>query len=254
MAFRSCLAVPATNEHLISKAAGSPADQVLIDLEDSVPASDKQAARDCVRAVLDRVDFGSRAVTIRVNSVDSGLLTRDVVDLVGACADRLYSVVVPKVRTPAELRYVDQLIRDVTAEAGRADAVRIDVLLETAGGLADAHRILHASARVGAAVFGINGYVAELGLDLTHGADDNDLTGWSVPTGVLGWALGQVANAAAACGLRAFAGPSRERRDEAAYIAETAYLRRAGYSGRWCIHPTQVEWTNEVFSVAHDEA
>src|SRR5439155_19793780 len=67
---RSCLSVPASSARMQTKAASLDADEVLFDLEDATAPSEKAAARSIAVESLKTLDFGRRAVAVRVNSVD----------------------------------------------------------------------------------------------------------------------------------------------------------------------------------------
>ncbi len=98
LAPRSLLFVPAIRPGMIAKAAGLDADLIVLDLEDSVRADDKAAARAALPGALERLH--GRDAAVRVNAPDSAHFSDDLAMLDGV-GDTL--VVVPKVQSPADL-------------------------------------------------------------------------------------------------------------------------------------------------------
>lgn len=242
----SSLAVPGMDRRLIEKAAGLDVDEVLIDLEDSVPAADKARAVVVAAEAVREVDYGHRSVAVRINGVDTGLAGRDVMELVGRCGGRLDAVVVPKVENRFQISYVDQLLTDIETSNDLPGSIRMVLLMETVTGVVGLSEMIGASGRVSAVAFGINGYLRD-----TEGAGlrspDTVAAALAVPS-VLSGAAVSVVTAATAMGVAAVAGPSRHRADEALYVAESRMLARIGFRGRWCVHPAQVPWNNSVFA------
>src|SRR5690348_5472061 len=85
---RSLLFVPADSEKKIPKALGSAADVVILDLEDSVALADKPKARGLLREIL-AAPRGRAKLFVRVNALDSGLVTEDVAAVAAAKPDGL---------------------------------------------------------------------------------------------------------------------------------------------------------------------
>ena len=99
---RSMLFVPGGRPAMIEKAAGTAADAVCLDLEDSVPPEEKAAARaNCVRA-LRELDFGRRVRMLRINGLETPFAYRDLIEVVEATGDRLDFIMLPKAGRPAE--------------------------------------------------------------------------------------------------------------------------------------------------------
>src|SRR5438034_241735 len=106
---RSMLFVPAAKWPMIPKAATSAADGVCVDLEDSVPAGEKEAARKNVSRAFIDLDFGARTRMMRMNGLDTPFAYRDLVDVIEAAGDRIDLVMVPKVGSPADVAFVATL-------------------------------------------------------------------------------------------------------------------------------------------------
>ena len=228
---RSCLSVPASSEKMLAKARSLPADEVVIDLEDSVPAELKEEARAATVAALGE-DWGDRAVAVRVNPVGGEWWERDAADL-AAAGGALSSLVVPKVEHAA----------DVEAVAAVAGELGLQALIETAAGLVKVAEIAAASPRLEALIIGYADLAASLGTP-SSGAYDGDR--WH-------WAREQVLVHARAAGLAAIDGPWLAVDDTDGFSRSTGEARALGFDGRWAVHPSQVEALNEAFSPTREE-
>lgn len=257
---RSELAVPATSERFFPKAAASAADVVFLDLEDAVAPSAKDRARRNAIAALNEVDWGNKTLALRINGLDTPWAHRDIIEVVGACA-RLDLVLLPKAGSAFDVRFVEQLLFGLEGQHGRESRVGIEVLIETAQGVANVEEIAAASDRLEAMIFGVGDYSVEMrSFDtafgepnpryamLTHGAPGvarerhwNDQ--WH-------FALARIANACRANGLRPIDGPYANFADAGGYRNACERAASLGFEGKWAIHPSQIAIANEVFSPA----
>ena len=83
-----------------------PAIAHVFDLEDATAPSEKVPARAVVAESLTSLDLGRRAVAVRVNGTDTQWCYRDVVEVVEQAGDRLDTILIPKVGTPADVLFV----------------------------------------------------------------------------------------------------------------------------------------------------
>ena len=81
--------MPGSNERFLAKAPALEADEVFLDLEDAVAASEKARARELVIAALREHDFGGKTVVVRVNGTDTPHYYRDLIDVVEQAGERL---------------------------------------------------------------------------------------------------------------------------------------------------------------------
>jgi citrate lyase subunit beta / citryl-CoA lyase len=231
---RSCLSVPGNSERMLAKARTLPADEVILDLEDAVPATEKtpETRRLVVEALAG--EWAAPTVAVRVNAVGTPWFTDDLRALAGAPVD---VVVVPKVESPD----------DVAAAAGLTDAA-LEAQIESARGMVEVERIA-ASPRLEALVFGPGDYAASLGIpQLEIGAIDAAYPGdqWH-------YARARIAVAAHAFGLDAIDGPYAALKDADGLRESARRARLLGFTGKWAIHPDQIEPCNEAFSPTPEE-
>jgi len=244
---RSMLFVPAARWPMIVKAAASAADAVCIDLEDSVPASEKEASRANVVRAFSELDFGSRVRMFRMNAVDTPYAYRDVIEVVEAVGDRLDLVMTPKVGSPAHVQFVDTLLTQIELRQGFGRRIGIEAQIETAAGFVWIREIAQASSRLEALIFGAGDYAASMGMPAAGIGtfDENDALypghRWHAP-------MHAIVASARANGLRAIDGPYSDYADVAGFERASRIARTMGFDGKQCIHPGQLATANSVFT------
>ncbi|HEX5410054.1 MAG TPA: CoA ester lyase [Gemmatimonadaceae bacterium] len=243
---RSELAVPGSRAELFAKAADGSADYVFLDLEDAVAPPDKEQARRNVIAALHDVDWRGRGKTIcvRINGIDTHYMYRDVVDVIEQAGDRLDTVLIPKVGVSADVYLVDALLTQIETARGYRARIGIEVLIETALGMANVEAIAQSSPRLEAMHFGVADYSASVRARTTSiGGLNPDYPGdqWH-------FAIARMVVACRAYGLRAIDGPFGDFRDADGYAAACRRAAALGCEGKWAIHPTQIDIANELFT------
>ena len=242
---RSCLSVPASSARMQAKAATLEADQVLFDLEDATAPSEKAGARAIVVDSLKTLDFGRRAVAVRVNGVDTPWCYRDVVDVVEPAGDRIDTLILPKVESAADVTFLDRLLSQIElAQGWPVGRIGIEVLIESASGVQQVDEIARSSARLEALIFGPGDLSASLGLgQLTIGTLDSDY-----PGDIWHYALMRLLVAARGNGLLAIDGPYAAFADVDGLERSARRTAALGYDGKWVIHPSQIDTVNRVYS------
>lgn len=230
-AMRSLLFVPANRPNMVARAHQTPADVIVLDLEDSVPPEEKEAARSAVAEAVTSLKAAGKAVHVRVNHLDTGL-TRD--DLEAAVAPGLDGLVFPKAGGAQEVRELDVLIRERETQ-GRLHPG--DILLvphiESARGLLRCEEIALASSRIAALSLGGEDYVGDLGVPRTQEA--------------LEYGRRVLVNCCTAYGLPPLDVVYPVLHDIDGLQAEALYARAIGFKGKYVIHPEQVEPVNAAF-------
>ncbi|NNL19471.1 MAG: CoA ester lyase, partial [Boseongicola sp.] len=123
---------PGSRPSLFEKMAASDADVINLDLEDSVAPADKDEARRAIIAGINKVDWNSKYLTVRINGLDTPYWYRDVVDLLENASDRLDQIMIPKVGCAADVYAVDALVTAIEAAKGRTKPISLEVIIETA--------------------------------------------------------------------------------------------------------------------------
>jgi citrate lyase subunit beta/citryl-CoA lyase len=242
---RSCLSVPGVSEKMLEKARALDADEVIIDLEDSVPADLKARARTQVCAALRTGAWRAGTVAVRINATTSSWCHRDVIELIEGAGEHLAALIVPKVEGAGDVEFVSRLARMVEQETGREQPVALELLIETATGLTMIHESAHASERVQALIVGYADLAASLGHPMRDGALQ-DAARWDP-------VLHTVLVAARDAGAQAIDGPYFEIADVEGLRRRAERARGLGYDGKWALHPSQIAPLNEVFSPTETE-
>jgi len=255
---RSELAVPATSPKFFAKAAASATDTLFLDLEDAVAPALKAQARAQAIEALNQLDWGTKTVAVRVNGLDTPWALEDIVD-VARHAPRLDLVLLPKASCAFDVKFVEQVLALIERQAGRDKRIGIEVLIESAKGVANVEEIAQASERLEAMIFGVGDYTVDMRThDRVFGTPSER---YAVLTGADAagnrqrhwndqwhFAMARIANACRAWGLRPIDGPFTDFRDADGYRASAQRAAALGFEGKWAIHPSQVDLANEVFS------
>ncbi|HEY1298278.1 MAG TPA: CoA ester lyase [Chloroflexota bacterium] len=243
---RSCLSVPGSSARMQAKAVTLDADQVLFDLEDATAPSEKVAARQVIVESLRSLDFGRRAVAVRVNGVDTQWCYRDVVEVVEPVGDRIDALILPKAESAADIHFVDRLLTEIELACGwPVGRVGLEVLIESSHGVQKVDEIAAASPRLHALIFGPGDLSASLGLgQLTIGMHDESGYG----ADVWHYALMRLLVAARVNGLLAIDGPFAAFADLEGLERSARRTAALGFDGKWVIHPSQIETVNRVYS------
>ncbi len=236
---RSLIFVPGNREHMLERARSFDADIIMVDLEDSVPPGEKAAARDLARQWVPALRSEGKRVMVRVNSLDTGLTRSELETLV---SPDLYGISLGKVESVRDIRTVDSLLAPLEAAAGlEVGSLRIIPWIETAKALWDARAVAEASPRVVAIAFGAEDFTNDMGIERTDTGEEVSVPRSLVPI---------AARAAEVGGLDS---PFVRFRDPDALREDAQRARRMGYTGKFAIHPAQLEIINETFSPSAEE-
>lgn len=233
---RSCLSIPGSSEKMLAKAGELQADEVVIDLEDSVAPGAKAEARELVCRVLAEGRPGPSLVAVRVNALDSPWYGDDVDALVERAGPAVDSLVVPKVERAEDVLEVGRMLDERGASMG------IQALVETAAGLLRVGEIATASQRLDTLILGY----ADLAASLRRANPEQACERWL-------YAQEAVLVAARAAGVEAIDGPFLAIADEEGLRRWAEHVRDLGYDGKWAIHPSQLALINQTFTPSDDE-
>ena len=239
---RSFLYVPANREKFLEKSLSLPADALLFDLEDSVPATEKEAARAGVKAYAPKV-AGKRA-WVRVNGLETGFAEADLDAVIGVTG--LVGIFLPKVETRDEVIKWDAMIGELEAARGvPANATKLVLSIESALGVLNAYDMTLGATRVVSSAFG--------------GAQDGDLNtdlgcAWSIDGPEMMHARCHTLMCARAARFESpLDGVYANVRDPQGFEQDTALSRRLGYRGRKLIHPSQIGPCNRLYAPSQQE-
>jgi citrate lyase subunit beta/citryl-CoA lyase len=229
---------------MLRKAPSLPADEVFLDLEDSVAPGEKAAARGNVIDALTRNDWGDKTVVVRINAIETSWAYRDLIEVVEQAGEYLDCVMVPKVQSPGEVEFVDNLLRMIEETKGFDHRIGIEAQIENGPGLTLIDEIAFASDRLETLIFGPGDMAAALGMpSLTVGEIIP-----SYPGDPWHWVHMRILVAARTAGLQAIDGPYAKIRDLDGYREVATRTQTLGYDGKWVLHPDQIAIANEVYA------
>ena len=221
----------------------------MIDLEDAVAPDDKEAARAMVVNGLKEVDWAGagQTVTVRINDTGTPWMEDDVRVVVAGTGEHVDTLMIPKVTGPDDVNRVAALLDELEAAHGLTGTIGLEVLIETARGLAYVNSVAGAHPRLEALHFGAGDFGASMGARTLSIGDGTGMgTRWlAVQT--------MIAVAARAHGLRPIDSAYDDFHDDDGYVAAAEAAAALGYEGKWAIHPRQVPLANRVFSPTPDE-
>lgn len=215
---RSLLFLPASNARAIEKARELPADMIILDLEDAVPADEKKEARR-LAVEATRQGFDGRPVAIRVNPTSTPPYGEDVTAVRQA---KVNFIVLAKAETGKDVH-----------DAGWLMSKPVLAMIETPRAVIDAAVIATPSAGL---IAGVNDLSATLGLPAQQEREG------------LVYALQRILLAARAAGVPAFDGVYNRLEADAGLEAECRQGRAWGFDGKSVIHPSQIETANRLFA------
>lgn len=237
MSMRSKLFVPGSRPELFDKALSSPADGLSFDLEDAVAESKKSEARVTLSAWMDAetVRASEKTIIVRVNGMDTTHFEEDVAQCVRAGLDMIN---LPKPESPEAVRHavaaIEQAERKNGVNLDGKRPIRVLLNIETAHALRTAFELASAHPRVAGLQLGL--------ADLFEPISVSRKEIFAVQ-----YAMMQVKLAAAEAGVDAYDAAFADIKNTEGFALEAGFAARLGFTGKSCIHPSQVVMANEAF-------
>lgn len=222
---RSMMFVPGNNPGMISDSRIYGADSIMLDLEDSVAFTEKDAARFLVYNALKTIDFGKKEVVVRINDLSSGLGVQDLEAIIPA---GVHVVRLPKTDSAQDVIDCEKEIARIEREHGIPEgSVGMMAAIESANGVLNAREIALASDRLIGIALGAEDYVTDL---KTTRADGIELL----------FARCTILNAARAAGIAALDTVFSNVNDDEGFLAEATLIKKLGFDGKSVINPRQI--------------
>ena len=260
---------PPSSEKMRSKVPdiAPTVDILLANLEDGVPADDKQAARAGLIDVAKSNDFVDTQFWTRVNSLDSPWGLDDITAAVLEAGEQLDVIMIPKVEGPEDIHYVDRLLAQLEAKAGLDKPLLVHAILETARGVSNVEEICGASPRMQGLSLGPADLAANRRMKTTRvGGGHPGYLVRADPTGddvqeerttyqqdLWHYTIGRMVDACVGVGALPFYGPFGAIDDPVACEDQFRNAFLMGCVGAWSLHPNQIDIAKNVFSPPADE-
>ncbi|HKY87890.1 MAG TPA: CoA ester lyase, partial [Pseudorhodoplanes sp.] len=228
---RSLLFVPGDSPKKLDKGLTSGADALIVDLEDSISAANKEAARHTALAFLKeaRAAKGRPRLLVRVNAIETGLIDGDLDAVMAAAPD---AIMLPKAEGGASVTHLDAKLAVREAENGLPDNATAIVALatETATAMFLVGTFRNASTRLTGLTWGAEDLSADLGAQANRDADGQFLDPYRLARSLC------LAGAASA-GVQAIDTVYVDFKNDAGLRRETEDARRDGFTAKMAIHP-----------------
>jgi citrate lyase subunit beta/citryl-CoA lyase len=231
---RSRLYLPGNEPKFMLNAGIHEPDGVILDLEDSVAPSEKDAARIVVRNALRVIDFLEAERMVRINQLPLGLE-----DLDAVIPENVHVVLIPKCESAQQVRDVDERIRQILGSKGKP--VFLMPIIETGLGVLRAFEIATATKSVVALTIGLEDYTADIGTSRTEEGRESL------------WARSMIVNAARAAGMPPIDSVYSDVSNEGGLRTSVLEAKALGFEGKGCIHPRQIRVIHEFFAPADEE-
>jgi malyl-CoA/(S)-citramalyl-CoA lyase len=255
---------PAHNEKMRSKLPelAPRVDVLLANLEDGVPAAEKEAARAGLVEVAKNTSFGDTQFWTRVNSLDSPWGLDDLTAAVLDAGQALDVIMIPKVEGPEDIHYADRLLAQLEAKAGLTEPLMVHAILETARGVSNVEEICQASPRMQGLSLGPADLAANRRMKTTRvggghpgylvrqdpDPDDADAPRTTYQQDLWHYTIARMVDACVAAGILPYYGPFGDIADTTACEDQFRNAYLLGCVGAWSLHPAQIDIAKRVFS------
>ena len=236
---RSLLFIPGNRPDMLSKATKYSPDAFVPDMEDSVPLSEKRNARKHIDDVMGNLLSLDVPVIPRINSLDSGLANDDIKI---ALKHAVFGISVGKISSSADINKLSNIIAVEEINQGRMiGSTRLIVWIETSESIINVKEIANSSPRIVALAFGAEDYTNDMAIN--RRSDDSEIL----------FARHSVAIAAKSANLLSLDTPYFEFKNHEGLKADVETARSIGFTGKFAIHPNQIEAINNGFIPSEKE-
>ena len=216
--------------------------------------SAKVPSRKNIIAGLNELDWGNKIRSFRCNSVDTEWCHDDIAEVVTGAGANIDVIMVPKIKGPREVWFVDDLLTGLEKKLGlEVGRIGIECLVEEVEAVQAVDEIAHCSPRLEALTLGVGDLSASQGMRLGHiGVTDGEAA-LRYPGDVWHYSRNRLIIACRAAGIDAIDGPYANFASPKGYEKSAATFSMLGGVGKWCIHPSQIEIANRVFAPTQTE-
>lgn len=238
---RSRLYLPGNEPKFFINAGLHSPDGIILDLEDSVATTEKDAAQLLVRNALRSVDFYGAERMVRINQLPKGLD-----DLKYIVPNNVNVILVPKCESAEQIHQLEEEVKRLTPtpslrEGAFKSGIYFMPIIESALGVIKAYEIASASKYNCALAIGLEDYTADIGTQRTNEGKESL------------FARQMLVNAAKAAGIQAIDTVFSDVADMEALRQSVLEAKSLGFEGKGCIHPRQIKVVHEAFAPTEEE-
>ena len=233
---RSRLYLPGNEPKFFVNAGLHSPDGIILDLEDSVAPSEKDAAQLLVRNALRSVDFYGAERMVRINQLPKGLD-----DLKYIVPHNVNVILVPKCESVEQIHQLEKEVDKLKKQHKIENPIYFMPIIESALGVIKAYEIASASKNNCALAIGLEDYTADIGTQRTNEGHESI------------FARQMLVNAAKAAGIQAIDTVFSDVADMEALRQSVIEAKSLGFEGKGCIHPRQIKVVHEAFAPTIEE-
>jgi len=259
MMFRTLLFIPGNNKRFLEKSRLLYPDILCLDLEDSVPISEKSIAREMIIQSLSTNNHSLNRINIninnkidnannkhkelpqlfvRINSFESGLYEQDLESVI---CESLDGIVIPKVNSDSELEKITEIIANLEKKRNIEKTLRLIPSIESSQGVVNSYHIAKYNSRICSLLFGVFDYLYDMKLDY-----ENEGLEYS-------YARAKIPVDARAAGIPALDSIWQKVDDLDGLQRDAKTAKKLGYAGKSIIHPKHIEPVHNVFVPSQNE-
>lgn len=235
---RTMLFMPGNNPGMLQNAPILGADAVILDLEDAVSLTEKDAARELVKGAIKTVDYSKVELVVRINPLDTEFGPTDLEAMARVKPD---TILVPKA-TREQLIEADAIITKIEEEEGfEKGSINLFGLIETAYGLETVYDVATATPRLVGLLLGAEDLTSDFGIKRTKESEE------------ISYARNRFSAACRAAKIDAIDTPFTDTNDYEGLRLDTMKAKSIGFTGKASINPRQVDTIHSVFNPTEDE-
>lgn len=233
---RSRLYLPGNSPKLFPNAGLHKPDGIILDLEDSVSPSEKDAAQLLVRNTLRTIDFYGAERMVRINQLPKGLD-----DLKFVVPHNVHVILIPKCESRNDVLQVEEKVNELKKKYNITNDIYFMPILESALGILNAYEIASSSKYNCALAIGLEDYTADIGTQRTNEGKESF------------FARSMIVNAAKAAGIQPIDTVFSDVNDMEGLRESVLEAKSLGFEGKGCIHPRQIKIVHEAFAPTEEE-
>ena len=233
---RSRLYLPGNTPKLFPNAGLHKPDGIILDLEDSVAPTEKEAAQLLVRNTLRVTDFYGAERMVRINQLPNGLK-----DLKFIVPHNVHVILIPKCESANDIKLVDDEVKKIKSAFNIKDNIYYMPIIESALGIINAYSIAVASKNNCALTIGLEDYTANIGTSRTKEGRESF------------YARSVIVTSAKAAGIQAIDTVFSDVADMDGLRESVLEAKNLGFEGKGCIHPRQIKIVHQAFAPTKEE-
>ncbi len=233
---RSRLYLPGNEPKFFINAGLHSPDGIILDLEDSVAPSEKEAAQLIVRNALRSIDFYGAERMVRINQLPLGYA-----DLKYIVPHNVHVILIPKCESADQVKQIEKEVKRLRKELSIKNEIYFMPIIESALGVIKAYEIATASSNNCALAIGLEDYTADLGTQRTNEGKESI------------FARQMLINSAKAAGIQAIDTVFSDVGDMEGLKQSVIEAKALGFEGKGCIHPRQIQVVHQAFAPTNEE-